>query len=170
MKARTIRELRGRCEIQGPCLREMADDVVEETQEAAIDYVEVEVGKDGMTLMGHAGEISRIELRKLGDLEQEVREETGLLAKPVMAHPDGYKKNGPDWNNSKFDKSQIVRRMRDAPAKPVGVSKTIRLRRSQGLFWIRWSLEIAENGSEVNHWVAESLRDPYRTFRNIMAR
>jgi hypothetical protein len=63
---------------------------------------EVEVEENGSVMIGDTGDISPIELRQMSELEQGVKDQTGLPTNPIAAHPDRHKKNGPDWKNEKY--------------------------------------------------------------------
>jgi stress response protein YsnF len=89
----------------------------------------------GTVVIGDTGEIAPIELRQMSEPEQAVREDTGLPARPVMSHPNGYKKSGPDRKDEVFGPtvkvpeikpSKIVRRMRKVILKRVETLKKVR--------------------------------------------
>jgi hypothetical protein len=57
---------------------------------------EVEVIPDGKPLAMEDGAISHIELRKMSEIEQNVRDLTGNPFQKVEPHPDGFKEDGAD--------------------------------------------------------------------------
>jgi hypothetical protein len=79
---------------------------------------EIEVGKNGSVMIVDSGEISPIELRQMSELEQAVKEQTGLPTRPVTAHPDGHKKSGPDGKEEKFGPAEIARQVRKQELAP----------------------------------------------------
>jgi hypothetical protein len=127
MKAKNVRGMNGRYETNDLSLIEMIEDIRDINHEASIMDAEIEIGQNGLVVIGDTGEISPIEMRQMSELEQAMREETGLPLKPIMAHPYGHRRNGNDVHDDKFGKSVIVRRLRTPATAPQPAIKTVRI-------------------------------------------
>jgi hypothetical protein len=85
---------------------------------------EINVIQDGQPLAMEGGAISLNELRKMSEVEQSVRDETGIPFQKVEPHPDGFKKEGSDGRDHVFGKSTV--RAKPKKKKPTGGVKYIK--------------------------------------------
>jgi hypothetical protein len=92
------------------------------------DVEAIECGETGPTVVREEAEMSLIELRKASEIEQNVREFTGIAEKPLFPHPDGLKKDGDDGKSDAFGRAYTkVRKTKPNPA-PVSHIRTVPLR------------------------------------------
>jgi hypothetical protein len=99
-------------------------DVVDSIQ----DVEPLEIGEQGPLIAREVSEITAYEIHKASIIEQQVREKTGLRAKPITPNPDGLKRQGKDDKDDVFGKAYTrVRKTKPGPA-PVSYTRTMKLR------------------------------------------
>jgi hypothetical protein len=92
------------------------------------DVEVIETGEAGPLIAREETEMSLIEPRKASEIEQEVRDHTGIPERPLSPHPDGLRKDGDDGKSDAFGKAYTkVRRTKPSPA-PVSYIRTVPLR------------------------------------------
>jgi hypothetical protein len=92
------------------------------------DVESIEIRETGPKIVREEAELAAIELHKASEIEQEVREHTGIKENPLPPHPDGHKKDGKDGRDDAFGKSYTrVRKTKPSQA-PVSYIRTMPLR------------------------------------------